>query len=72
LKQPRIIVIIEEKKMETEEAIELINPSPTVVEFKTYTQKGSPHVRAHLFEPILKKVVSEGPTPQVLPIEELV
>jgi len=71
-KQPSIIVIIEEKTMETEEAIESIHPSPHVIEFKTYARKDSPDIRAHLFEPLCKTMVSEGPKPQTLPIDSFI
>jgi len=71
-KQPSIVVIIEEKTMETEEAIESVYPSPYVIEFKTYARRDSPDIRAHLFEPLHETMVSEGPKPQTLPIEEFV
>ena len=74
LKQPSIVVIIEEKTMETEEAIESIHPSPVVIEFKTYIQKDNPNIRAHLFEPLYggRKVSFKEPSPQTLSIEEFI
>ncbi|MCK4436279.1 hypothetical protein KAU87_05645, partial [Candidatus Bathyarchaeota archaeon] len=69
---PSIIVIIEEKTMETEEAIESIHPSPHVIEFKTYARKDSPDIHAHLFEPLCKTMVSEEPKPQTLPKKEFI
>lgn len=51
-KQPRIIVIIDRKTLEVEEALQNLNPTPSIVEFKTYVRKDAPNIRAHLFEPL--------------------
>jgi predicted transport protein len=49
-KQPRIVVIIDKKTLETEEALQNLNPTPSIVEFNTYTRRDAPSIRAHLFE----------------------
>jgi predicted transport protein len=51
-KQPRIVVIIDQRTSETEEALQNLNPIPSIVEFRTYIRKDALNVRAHLFEPL--------------------
>lgn len=51
-RQPSIVVIIDKKTLETEEALQNLNPTPSIVEFKTYTRRDAPSIRAHLFEPL--------------------
>ncbi len=72
LRHPSIVVIVEEKTMETEEAIESIHPPPILIEFRTYARKDNPEIRAHVFEPLYRTrtASSKVPTPQTLPIEE--
>ena len=54
-KQPNIVVIIEEKTAEIEEAMECIYPQPLLIEFKTYTPSNTSEIRAHLFKPLNAK-----------------
>jgi predicted transport protein len=51
-KQPRIVVIIDQKTPEVEEALQNLNPIPDIVEFKTYVRQEATNVRAHMFEPL--------------------
>jgi predicted transport protein len=51
-RQPSIVVIIDKKTLETEEALQNLNPTPSIVEFKTYARRDAPSIRAHLFEPL--------------------
>lgn len=72
LKEPKIVVIIDEKTVEVEEAVESIPSQPILIEFRTYAQENNPESRAHLFEPIHEIVTRREHTPQRLSIEEFV
>lgn len=62
-KQPRLVVIIDEKTLETEEALQNLNPTPSIVEFKTYARRDAPNVRAHVFEPLYSEEKPTGKAP---------
>jgi hypothetical protein len=49
---PRIVIVIDEKKPELEEATQVLKYHTDIVEFKTYTRENAPNIRAHLFEPL--------------------
>jgi predicted transport protein len=51
-KQPRMVVIIDRKTPEIEEALQNLSPTPSIVEFKTYARRDAPNVRAFVFEPL--------------------
>lgn len=51
-KSPRIVVIIDEKTEEVEEAFENFKTAPVIVEFRTFEQEANSGVYAHLFEPL--------------------
>jgi predicted transport protein len=58
---PRIVVIIDHKTHETEEACQSLNIKD-IVEFKTYTRENAQNIRAHFFEPL--NLTKEPPTQQ--------
>jgi predicted transport protein len=51
-KQPRIVVIIDAKTPEVDEALQNLYPIPSIVEFKTYVRRDAHNIRAHIFESI--------------------
>jgi predicted transport protein len=51
-KSPRIVVIIDKKTEEVEEAFENFKVAPNIVEFRTFEQESNTGVYAHLFEPL--------------------
>lgn len=58
-KHPRIVIIIDEKTSEVEEACRVLKYQTDIIEFKTFVREGADSGRAHLFEPLyaLGKVV---------------
>ncbi len=59
---PRIVVVIDQKTPETEEACQSLNIEH-IVEFKTYVRENAPNVLAHIFEPLDKSLSIQLPTP---------
>jgi predicted transport protein len=57
---PRIVIIIDEKTSDVEEACQVLKYETDIVEFKTFVREGAENVRAHLFEPLR---VAEKPKP---------
>lgn len=51
-KPPKVVIVIDEKRPELEEAFDNFKITPHIVEFKTFVLKDSPQVYAHLFQPI--------------------
>ena len=51
VKSPKIIVIIDEKTPDVEEACQALKYSPEIIEFKTFRQEDNPDKYAHLFKP---------------------
>jgi len=51
-KKPRIVIIIDEKTSEIEEACGVLKYRTDIVEFKTYVREDDPNSYAHLFEPL--------------------
>jgi predicted transport protein len=49
---PRIVIIIDKKTAELEEACYSLRYQPDIVEFKTFVREDDQNIRAHLFEPI--------------------
>lgn len=49
---PRIVIIIDEKTSDVEEACQVLKYETDIVEFKTFVREGADNVRAHLFEPL--------------------
>lgn len=49
---PRIVIIIDQRSDELEEACFSLRYQPDIVEFKTFVKEGDENARAHLFEPI--------------------
>jgi len=68
-KQPRIVIVIDKKLPEIEEACRILKYQTDIVEFKTYVREGAEDIRAHLFEPIW--VTKKIPVPDKLRREEL-
>lgn len=74
-KSPVLTIIIEKRTRELDEALDLLRYSPIkIVEFQTFTRKGTEGlaVHAHLFEPLHKRVITPEPkissvTPPVSP-----
>ena len=52
-KIPKIVVIIDEKNPDVEEACQALKYAPEIIEFKSYVQEDNPQVYAHLFEPLV-------------------
>ena len=51
-KQPIIVVIIDEKTPEVDEACQALKYAPEIIEFKTFVSESTPGKYAHLFEPL--------------------
>jgi len=51
---PKIVVFIDEKTTETENACHVIKYQTEIVEFKTYVRENAENVHAHLFEPLFR------------------
>jgi len=66
-KQPRIVVIIEEKGDKVQEACEGLKVEPVVVEFKIYLREDAPNVHAHLFDSLVPSKMTERVTPTEKP-----
>jgi len=49
---PRIVVFIDRKTKEVEEACQILKHQTFIREFKTFIREDAPNVRAHLFEPL--------------------
>jgi hypothetical protein len=57
---PKIVIIIDEKTDELEEACNSLKYQPYIVEFKTFVREDNQNIRAHMFEPI--HPIEEGST----------
>jgi hypothetical protein len=54
-KPPVLVIIIEERTRELDEALDLLKYSPiNIIEFQTFKRVGAETVHAHLFEPLYK------------------
>jgi hypothetical protein len=51
-KPPKIVVVIDEKTLDLEDACNALKYEPDIVEFKTFVSAENPTIQAHLFEPI--------------------
>jgi predicted transport protein len=49
---PKIVVIIDEKTEDVEEACQALKYTPNIVEFRTFVDETNPNSYAHLFEPL--------------------
>ena len=49
---PRIVIIIDQKTPEVEEACQVLKYRTDIVEFKTFVRENAENIRAHLFEPL--------------------
>ena len=69
-KTPKIVVIIDEKTPDVEEACQALRYSPEIIEFKTFVREDNPNTFAHLFEPL--HITDEEPAKekQELKVEE--
>jgi predicted transport protein len=61
---PRIVIVIDQKTPEVEEACRALNYQTDIVEFKTYIRENAESVHAHLFDP-LSGIIK--PTPPLHP-----
>jgi hypothetical protein len=61
-KPPRIVIIIDLKTSEVEEACRVLKYQTDIVEFQTYVRENAEKVHAHLFEPLFEfeRVKEEG------------
>lgn len=63
-KSPRIVVFIDQKTSEVEEACQVLKYQTAIpiVEFKTFVREDAENVHAHLFEPlyVLKEITEKG------------
>ncbi|MEM3617343.1 MAG: hypothetical protein QXJ31_05465 [Candidatus Bathyarchaeia archaeon] len=51
-KPPRIVIIVDQKTSEIEEACKVLRYQPIIKEFKTFAREDAPTVQAYLFEPL--------------------
>ena len=51
-KRPRIVVVIDEKTLDLEDACNALKYEPDIVEFKSFVNEENPAIQAHLFEPL--------------------
>jgi predicted transport protein len=51
-KSPKIVVIIDQKTPDVEEACQALKYAPEIIEFKTFEQEHNPGNYAHLFDPL--------------------
>jgi hypothetical protein len=51
-KNPRIVIIVDEKKREVEEACRVLKYDTHIIELKSFVREDAPSVRAHIFEPL--------------------
>ena len=51
-KPPRIVIVIDQKTAELEEATQVLKYHTDIIEFKTYARENAENIRAHLFEPL--------------------
>jgi hypothetical protein len=51
-KAPKIVIIVEQKNPELEDACRALKYQPYIEEFKTFVREDAPNIRAHLFEPM--------------------
>lgn len=56
LKTPKIVVIIDEKTLDIEDACHALRYTPYIVEFRTFEQENNPRSHAHLFETICSEL----------------
>jgi len=49
---PRIVIIIDQKTPQVEEACQVLKYKTDIVEFKTFVRENAESIRAHLFEPL--------------------
>jgi len=51
-KPPRIVIIVDKKTPEIEEACRVLKYQTDIMEFETFVREDAPNVHAHLFEPL--------------------
>jgi predicted transport protein len=51
-KTPKIVIIVDEKTKDIEEACRVLKYQPDIIEFKTFVREDAPSIRAHIFEPL--------------------
>lgn len=56
-RSPIIVVFIDRKTKEVEEACQILKYQTSIHEFKTFVREDAPNVRAHLFEPLFVEKV---------------
>jgi hypothetical protein len=71
-KSPRIVVIIDEKTEEVEEAFENFKTVPIIVEFRTFEQETNSGVYAHQFEPLRFDDISTENASETQSIEDII
>ena len=49
---PRIVIVIDQKTPEVQEACRVLKYPPDIIEFKTYARENAETVHAHIFEPL--------------------
>jgi len=71
-KPPRIVVIVDEKTPEIEEACKVLKYQPYIIELKTFVREDAENIQAHLFEPlsIIEKTAKKGKEEEKKPLPE--
>ena len=59
---PRIVIIIDQKTPEVQEACRVLKYTTDIIEFKTYVRENAENVHAHLFDP-LSGIIKPPPSP---------
>jgi len=68
-KDPRIVIVIDQKTREIEEACRALKYQPDIIELKTYVREDAPAVHAYLIEPLctFKKTEAEEEKRRTIP-----
>jgi predicted transport protein len=51
-KPPRIVIVVDKKTPEIEEACRVLKYQTDIIQFQTFVREDAPNVKAHLFEPL--------------------
>jgi predicted transport protein len=57
---PKIVIIIDEKTSETEDACHIFKYPTEIIEFKTYVRENAETIHAHFFEPLCEGTPNNG------------
>jgi hypothetical protein len=66
-KPPRIVIIVDQRTPEIEEACKVLKYQPDIIEFKTFIREDAPNVHAHLFDSFMSPKLMEVAMPAEKP-----